>query len=94
MAEVTNPPQDSCDITPGEQKIMEFFNELELNEPVSLHEITEGTGLSWTFVKQVITSQKFTIETKKSGKTWIAWKTFDRVAIRHDDTCQKYLREE
>ncbi|MHA1732309.1 MAG: hypothetical protein ACTSU5_10210 [Promethearchaeota archaeon] len=82
------------DLTPGEQKIIAFFDGLELNEPVSFHEITAATGLSWTYVKRVLTSDKFTIERKKSGKTWIAWKAFERVAVRHEDSCAQYLKPE
>lgn len=81
-------------LTPGEQKVIDYFNALPVNDPVSLHEITSATDLSWTYVKALVTSGKFTIETKKSGKSWIAWKVFDVVGLRHEDSCQKYLKPE
>ncbi|GAB4318651.1 MAG: hypothetical protein Kow0069_21880 [Promethearchaeota archaeon] len=91
MVEDDRPPA----VTPGEQKILDFFNDrVPVNEPVSLREVTEATGLSWTYVKRVVTSGKFTVHAKKSGKTWIAWKTASRVGVHHDDTCAKYLIDE
>ncbi len=79
----------------GLEKIIEFFNSLEENHPVSITEVVDNTDLSWTYVKRVLKEELkdnyagFHFE--KSGNTWIAWKDRDKIVKKLDKTCGSML---
>ena len=82
----------------GFQKIIEFINnELEMNHPITIKEIVERTGFSWSFVKKTLERLKkeeycgFNFE--KSGATWIIWKDREYITQKLDDTCSRFLDE-
>ncbi len=80
----------------GFQKILDFFNELEVNRPVAIKEVVDKTGISWTYVKRVLSKQLKEdysgFHFKKSGNTWIAWKDRKHLIKKMDDTCGRFLK--
>ena len=80
----------------GFERIVEFINNLELNHPVAIAEIVERTGLSWTYVKRILSKELkdkyegFNLE--KSGNTWITWKDREKIIKKLDDTCSDLLK--
>ena len=80
----------------GFERIIEFINNLELNHPVAIAEIVDQTGLSWTYVKRILSKQLkdkydgFNLE--KSGNTWITWKDREKIIKKLDDTCGHLLK--
>ena len=82
----------------GFEKILGFINnELETNHPITIKEIVERTGFSWSFVKKTLERLKkeeycgFNFE--KSGSTWIIWKDREHIIEKLDDTCSRFLDE-
>jgi len=81
----------------GFEKILEFINnELETNHPITIKEIVDRTGFSWSFVKKTLKRLKkeeysgFNFE--KSGSTWIIWKDRQLIIKKMDDTCSRFLK--
>ncbi len=68
---------------------------MEKNHPITLKEVVDKTGISYTYVKRVL--DKFKKEEycgfhfDKSGGTWIAWKDREKILPKLDDTCSRYL---
>lgn len=89
---------ETPDNTPktGFEKIIDYFNKLEKNQPVAIAEIVKKTGFSWSFVKKTLKKLKneeytgFNFE--KSGNTWIAWKDRDKIIKKLEDTCGRLLK--
>jgi AraC-like DNA-binding protein len=94
-SEITPNNQNTAPKT-GFEKIVDFINNLELNHPVAIAEIVDKTGLSWTYVKRILSEQLkdkydgFNLE--KSGNTWIMWKDRDKIIKKLDDTCGDLLK--
>ena len=89
---------DLTDTSPktGFEKLLYFFNnELEINHPITIKEIAERTGFSWSFIKKTLKKLKneeycgFNFE--KSGSTWISWKDREHIIQKMDDTCSRFL---
>ena len=80
----------------GFERIVEFINNLELNHPVAIAEIVDKTGLSWTYVKRILSEQlkdKYEgFHLEKSGNTWITWKDRHKIIKKLDDTCGHLLK--
>ncbi|TFG01127.1 MAG: hypothetical protein EU540_04370 [Promethearchaeota archaeon] len=81
----------------GFEKILEFINnELETNHPITITEIVDKTGFSWSFVKKTLKRLKkeeysgYNFE--KSGATWIIWKDREIIIKKMDDTCSRFLK--
>ena len=81
----------------GFEKILEFINnELETNHPITIKEIVDRTGFSWSFVKKTLKRLKkeeycgFNFE--KSGSTWIIWKDREYIIKKMNDTCSRFLK--
>jgi len=94
-SKITHNNQDTSPKT-GFEKIVDFINNLELNHPVAIAEIVNKTGLSWTYVKRILSEQLkdkydgFNLE--KSGNMWITWKDRDKIIKKLDDTCGDLLK--
>ncbi len=94
-SEITSNNENTAPKT-GFEKIVYFINSLEENHPVAIAEIVNKTGLSWTYVKRILSEQLkdkydgFNLE--KSGNTWITWKDRDKIIKKLDDTCGHLLK--
>ena len=52
------PNNDSSPKT-GIEKILYFLNDvLEINRPITIAEVVDKTGLSWSFIKKVLAKMK------------------------------------
>ena len=81
----------------GLENIIDFFNnKLEENHPVTIKEIVEKTGFSWSFIKKTLKKLKEEeycgFHFDKSGNTWIAWKDRNKIIKKMDDTCSRFLK--
>jgi DNA-binding transcriptional regulator GbsR (MarR family) len=81
----------------GLENLIDFFNnKLEINHPITIKEIVEKTGFSWSFIKKTLKKLKeeeycgFHFE--KSGNAWIAWKDREHIIKKMDDTCSRFLK--
>ena len=90
--------QDDDESRSGIEKIVDFFNEIDVNRPVTISEIEDHTGLSWTYIKRILTKKLdqgyHGFNLKKSGSTWVAWKDRGKIVKKLDDTCGHLLRED
>ena len=81
----------------GFEKILEFINnELETNHPITIKEIVDKTGFSWSFIKKTLAKIKDNYDGfhfEKSGNTWIAWKDRDHIIKKLDETCSRFLED-
>lgn len=81
----------------GFEKIIDFFNaNLEISRPITIAEVVERTGFSWSFVKKTLSKIKEDYDGfhfEKSGSTWITWKDRDHIIKKLDKTCSRYLDE-
>ncbi|MFX0058750.1 MAG: hypothetical protein ACFE85_01520 [Candidatus Hodarchaeota archaeon] len=80
----------------GFEKVVEYFNNLEINQPVAIAEVVKNTGFSWSFIKKTLAKIKeeyngFHFE--KSGNTWISWKDREHIIKKLDETCSRFLPE-
>ncbi len=80
----------------GIERILEYFNEnLEISHPVTLKEVVEKTGLSYTFIKKTLEKLKKEeycgLHYEQSGSTWIAWKDREHIIKKLDETCGRFL---
>lgn len=91
------PEKDSTPKT-GFEKIIDYFNKnLEVNHPVAIAEIVEGTGFSWSFVKKTLAKiyeEYDGFHFEKSGSTWISWKDREHIIKKLDNTCSRFLDDE
>lgn len=83
------PDKKDTDSKSGFDRIIEFFNEtLGVNHPVTIKEVVEKTGLSYTFVKKTLDKLKEEnycgFHYEQSASTWIAWKD-ERVIMSQED---------
>ncbi|MBD3255076.1 MAG: hypothetical protein GF383_08275 [Candidatus Lokiarchaeota archaeon] len=93
-------PSQTSDSSPksGFEQIIDFFNELEVNKPVTIAEVVEKTNFSWSFVKKTL--KKLSEEEycgfhfEKSGSTWISWKDRDKILPKMEDTCSRFLDDD
>ncbi|GAG97558.1 unnamed protein product [marine sediment metagenome] len=81
----------------GFEKIIDFFIlNLEINRPITIAEVVERTGFSWSFVKKTLSRIKEDYDGfyfEKSGSTWIIWKDRNRIIKKLDETCSRFLDE-
>ncbi|MCJ7651108.1 MAG: hypothetical protein MUP85_21065 [Candidatus Lokiarchaeota archaeon] len=81
----------------GLEKIIYFFNYvLEINHPITIAEVVNKTGFSWSFIKKILTKMKDEYDGfhfEKSGSAWIVWKDREHVLKKLDDTCSRFLNE-
>ncbi len=81
----------------GFEKIVDFFNiNLEINRPITIAEVVERTGFSWSFVKKTLSRIKEDYDGfyfEKSGSTWIIWKDRNHIIRKLDETCSRFLDE-
>ena len=88
------PENDSAPKT-GLEKIINFFNNvLEINHPITIAEIVNKTGFSWSFIKKTLVKMKDEYDGfhfEKSGSAWIVWKDRNHVIKKLDDTCSRFL---
>ncbi|MHA1193413.1 MAG: hypothetical protein ACTSP9_14175 [Promethearchaeota archaeon] len=79
----------------GLEKIINFFNNvLEINHPITIAEIVNKTGFSWSFIKKTLVKMKDEYDGfhfEKSGSAWIVWKDRNHVIKKLDDTCSRFL---
>ena len=80
----------------GFEKIIDFFNnDLEVNHPITIKELVDKTGFSWSFVKKTLEKLKKEeysgFHWEKSGGTWIIWKDREHILKKLDDTCNRFL---
>lgn len=91
MPEINSAPKT------GLEKIIYFFNNvLEINHPITIAEVVNNTGLSWSFIKKMFKKMKneyVGFHFEKSGSAWIVWKDRDHVIKKLDDTCSRFLNE-
>lgn len=78
----------------GYDKVIEFFNKMEINHPVSIKEIEEYTDLSWTGIKKILDKIKddYNLNLRKSGGNWIIWKNQGHLKRKLKDSCSQYLK--
>ena len=81
----------------GCEKVIDFFNNhLEINHPITIKEIVEKTGFSWSFIKKTLkklkTEEYCGFNFEKSGSTWISWKDREHIIKKMDDTCSRFLK--
>ncbi|MHA1106950.1 MAG: hypothetical protein ACTSPN_14745 [Promethearchaeota archaeon] len=88
------PENDSAPKT-GLEKIKYFFNNvLEINHPITIAEVVNKTGFSWSFIKKTLIKMKDEYDGfhfEKSGSAWIVWKDRNHVIKKLDDTCSRFL---
>ncbi|MBY9008454.1 MAG: hypothetical protein KGD74_01150 [Candidatus Lokiarchaeota archaeon] len=79
----------------GFEKIIDFFtNNLAVNQPITIAEVVEKTGFSWSFVKKTLSKIKDDYDGfyfEKSGSTWIIWKDRNHIIKKLDETCSRFL---
>jgi hypothetical protein len=78
----------------GYEKVIEFFDNMEHNHPVSIKEIEKSTGLSWTYIKKLLfeIKEEYHLNLEKSGGIWIVWKKEGHLKRKLKDTCSQYLK--
>lgn len=91
------PNNDSSPKT-GIEKILYFLNDvLEINRPITIAEVVDKTGLSWSFIKKVLAKMKDEYDGfhfEKSGSAWLVWKDREHVLKKLDDTCSRFLPDD
>ncbi len=92
MPEIESAPKTGID------KIIYFLNNvLDINHPITIAEVVDKTGLSWSFVKKIMVKMKDEYDGfhfEKSGSAWIVWKDREHVIKKLEDTCSRFLSDD
>lgn len=77
----------------GYYRIIEFFNEMKGNYPVTINEIEEYTKITWSGIKKILLRLKdeYHLNLRKSGNSLIIWKGEGPLRPKIEDSCNAFL---